>query len=133
MTVNTGNVQAALYSALTGAAVAAGGVYDGQYQQSDPTPGNPVVNIGPKVATNDDDTAGDALEIVFTLDIWSRYNGNKEVNDVQTAIRTALHLQDLTVTGLSSCITFVDGYSDFLDPDGVTRHGVVRVRCHCRV
>lgn len=132
MTVDTGNVQTALYAALVAADVAGGRVYDGQSQQANPTPGNPIVNIGPKTVVNDDNTTGDALEVSFTLDIWSRYDGSKEINEVQTAIRTALHLVDLTVTGLASCNTFVDGYSDFLDPDGETRHGVVRVRCHCR-
>jgi hypothetical protein len=132
MTVDTGNVQAALYGALIAADVAGGRVYDGQKQQENPVPGSPIVNIGPKTVVNDDDTSGDALEVTFQLDIWSRYDGSKEINEVQTAIRAALHLANLTVSGLTSCNTFVDGYSDFLDPDGETRHGVVRVRCHCR-
>lgn len=131
--VNTQNVQTALYAALVAADVASGRIYDGTLQQAAPAPGSPVVNIAGKVVVNDDTTSGDALEVVFTLDIWSRYDGMKEVNEVETAIRAALHLADLTVTGLSSCITFVDGYNDMLDADGETRHGVVRVRCHCRI
>lgn len=132
MTVNTQNVQTALYAALVAASVAGGRIYDGTRQTENPVKGSPVVNIGGKVVINDDDTSGDALEVVFTLDIWSRYDGMKEVNEVQTAIRAALHLANLTVTGLSSCNTFIDGYTDLLDADGETRHGVVRVRCHCR-
>lgn len=132
MTVDTQNVQTALYAALLAAGVAGGRIYDGTRQTENPIKGSPVVNIGGKVVINDDDSSGDALEVVFTLDIWSRYDGMKEVNEVQTAIRAALHLANLTVTGLFSCNTFIDGYTDLLDADGETRHGVVRVRCHCR-
>jgi len=132
MTVDTSNLQTALYAALVAASVAGGRVYDRLRQDASPEPGSPIVNIGPKVHVNDDTSSGDALEVTYTLDIWSRYDGSKEINDVQTTVRTALHQQNLTVTGLSSCICYVDGGSDFMDRDGQTRHGVIRVRCHPR-
>jgi hypothetical protein len=132
MTVDVNAIQAAIYTILTGASVADGGVFDSYNLAGKPVIGEPIVNIGDYVAANDDTNTEEGERIDWTLYIYSRYDGTKEISQVAKAIRAALHKQDITVAGLSSCITFVDGHTSSVDADGQTRRGIVRVRCHAR-
>lgn len=70
-------------------------------------------------------TTGD--ELMVTIHTWSSYRGRKETRDLQATIYGALHRSSLDgLAGLIDCE--IDMAQDFLDPDGLTRHGVQRVR-----
>lgn len=128
MTINSTNAQTKVYQVLTGANIAAGRVYDHAPQDVV----FPFVEIGESVETEDDNAASQGVEHVLTLHVWSRYRGQKEIKDIVAAIRGALHQQSLTVTGLASCNSYVDGVTHLIEDDGLTRHAAVRVRLHLR-
>ena len=70
--------------------------------------------------------AGGEYELNF--DIWSHYNGSKECMQIMDKIHDLLHDSSISVTGFNLVNIQLD-YSDILkDPDGVTRHGVMRFR-----
>lgn len=67
-------------------------------------------------------------EITHTMHIWSQYKGKKEVKEIM----------NLVLQSLSEPLSLDDGFFvefsklDFMevlnDPDGITRHGVIRFR-----
>lgn len=86
----------------------------------------PYVVIGEDDATQvdtDDTINADHISVIHT---WSRYRGLKEIKQMQQAIKDALHRQPLTVANA----VYTDGYlemeENFVDSDGLTRHGVQR-------
>ena len=124
MTNAVWNAQTAMYTALTGASVAGGRVYD--HVPQDVT--FPYVRIGESNAQPDDADLVDGTDELLTIHIWSRYRGQKEIKQIMDAIHTVLHHQDLTVTGRTHAHTSVAGVQSFLDPDGLTQHGVMQIR-----
>lgn len=67
-------------------------------------------------------------DVTVNLHVWSRYRGSKEVKQVMDRVHTLLHDSNLTVTG-RNLINLRSEFSDVLrDPDGITRHGVMRFR-----
>lgn len=67
-------------------------------------------------------------DVTVTLHVWSQYRGSKEVKQVMDRVHTLLHDSNLTVTG-RNLINLRSEFSDVLrDPDGITRHGVMRFR-----
>lgn len=88
----------------------------------------PYVVIGEGTATQwdtDDSTGSDATVTIHT---WSRYRGRKEVKEMQRQIYNALHRYDLPVTGLNTVTVEWEHSETLLDPDGLTRHGILRFR-----
>lgn len=70
--------------------------------------------------------AGGEYELNF--DIWSQYKGSKECKQIMDKIHDLLHDSNISVTGFNLVNIQLD-YSDILkDPDGVTRHGIMRFR-----
>jgi len=67
-------------------------------------------------------------ETTVNIHVWSRSHGAKETKQIMDRVHTLLHDVSLSVTGYN----FVNGrfeFSDVLrDPDGITRHGVMRFR-----
>lgn len=118
------NAQTAVYAALTGASVASGRVYD--HVPQDVT--FPYVEIGESSAQPDDAVLVEGTDELLMIHVWSRYRGQKECKEIMDAIHTVLHHQDLTVIGRTHAHTSIAGTRSFLDPDGLTRHGVIQVR-----
>jgi len=73
-----------------------------------------------------DDSLG--LETDVTIHVWSTYAGRKEVKDIMAQIYAALHRHELAVDGMHTVDCICEYQDNFLDPDGVTRHGVIRFR-----
>ena len=88
----------------------------------------PYVTIGADTHTpfDTDDSVGS--EATITLHIWSRYRGTKENKDIQAILYAALNRYDLPVTGFATVLVDFEFSDTMLDPDGVTRHGVMRFR-----
>ena len=67
-------------------------------------------------------------ETTINIHIWSRYKGSKETKQIMDKVHDLLHDKSLSVTGVN-LINLRFEYSDIMrDPDGVTRHGVMRFR-----
>ncbi|BCJ86453.1 DUF3168 domain-containing protein [Effusibacillus dendaii] len=90
----------------------------------------PYVTLG-------DETASDWMlpalqtgqEVVTDVHIWSRYPGYKETKDLMSLVIQTLTEPPLTLDGgFHISYARVDFQETFRDPDGITRHGVVRFR-----
>ncbi len=88
----------------------------------------PYVVIGDGTGTPDDTDTSLGAQHALNLHTWTRHRGRAAVKEIQEEIYKALHRVPLTVGDA----VFVDGQiemqQDFLDEDGLTRHGVQRFR-----
>ena len=65
---------------------------------------------------------------VVTLHQWSRYRGTKEIKQMQQGSYAALHRNPLTVVDATYVDCHLETEDNFMDDDGLTRHGVQRFR-----
>lgn len=126
MSDGSSELQAALYDALatSSPAIAGGRIHDDVPEDVV----FPYVQIGASDADLDDVDCSEGLDENITLHVWSRYRGMKEAKDIIAQIRTVLNAVSLTVSGRASAHSWVRQSRVVLDPDGVTRHGIVSVR-----
>tara|TARA_R110000744_G_scaffold357964_1_gene464915 strand:+ start:1262 stop:1660 length:399 start_codon:yes stop_codon:yes gene_type:complete len=118
-------LQSTIYAALNVEAITttlACGVYDEVIE------GNayPFITLGEETALDysTKDLAGG--DYTINVHIWSQYKGSKETKQIMDKIHDLLHDSSLTVSGFN-LINLRFEYSDIMrDPDGVTRHGVMR-------
>lgn len=88
----------------------------------------PFVSIGDARADDYSTKDLDGGEYEITFDVWSQYKGSKECKQIMDKIHDLLHDSNISVTGFN-LINLQFDFSDILrDPDGVTRHGVMRFR-----
>lgn len=118
-------VQSAIYTALINhsplMSLATGGVLDDVEQDKADFP---YVTIG-EAQHNDWSTnteSGHAVTCV--IHTWSRQPGRREIKLIQGAIYDALHRATLTDSGAEFIDCLFVMSESFLDPDGITRHGV---------
>lgn len=114
-------IQRAIFSALSALQVS---VYDDVPQGAS----FPYVVIGEddSIPFDTDDSTGFDTEL--TIHIWSRYSGMKEVKDIMSGIYSILNRLELSVSG-AHVVDCIFQYQDvLLDPDGITRHGIIRFR-----
>jgi hypothetical protein len=87
----------------------------------------PYVVIGETIMAPASSKTRHGSEVVTTFHVWSQTPGFAEVKGLIDEILQALEA-DLTVTGFDAVFGQLDGARTLLDPDGVTRHGVVEMR-----
>ena len=88
----------------------------------------PFISIGEARSTDYDTKTEDGGEITVELHFWSQYKGSKEVKQMMDRVHSLLHNSNLSVSRFN-LINLRFDYSDILrDPDGITRHGVMRYR-----
>jgi hypothetical protein len=127
MSVGQFALQSAIYSALDVSAITSTlscGVYDEVVE------GNsyPFITLGEETAIDYSTNNLVGAETTINVHIWSRYKGSKETKEIMDKIHELLHDVSLTVTGVN-LINLRFEYSDIMrDPDGITRHGVMRFR-----
>ena len=119
-------LQTAIYSRLNGDSTLTGtaGIYD-EVQEGN---AYPFITLGEETVINYDtkDLAGG--EFTVNIHVWSQYKGSKETKTLMDRIHTLLHDYSLSVSGFNVINSRFE-YSDIMrDPDGVTRHGVMRFR-----
>jgi hypothetical protein len=94
----------------------------------------PQVTAYPYIVVGDDrsipfDTDNSVgSETTCTIHVWSQYRGRKEVKEIMRSVYQALHRANLTITGGHLVECQAEFEESFLDPDGLTRHGVIRFR-----
>ena len=88
----------------------------------------PYVIIGEETATNFGTKDKDANEHTLTIHVWSQYRGRKEIKNIMSQIYTILHNTDITVSGASLVNIRHEFEQTLLEADGITRHGVMRIR-----
>lgn len=92
----------------------------------------PYVTLGEDTMVDYSTKTNVGEEITHTLHVWSQYRGKKEVKEIMNLILQSLS-QPLSLDGGF----FVDfsriEYMQVMDdPDGVTKHGVIRIRFKIR-
>ena len=88
----------------------------------------PYVQLGEDAAIDYSTKDQTGSEVSVNVDVWSRYRGSLEAKNIMDRVHTLLHDSSLSVTG-SNFINMRFEFSDIIrDPDGITRHGVMRFR-----
>ena len=127
MSVGQFSLQSSIYSALNVSAITttlACGVFD-EVVEGD---SYPFITLGEETAIDYSTNNLIGAETTVNIHIWSRYKGSKETKQIMDKIHDLLHDVDLTVTGVN-LINLRFEFSDIMrDPDGITRHGVMRFR-----
>lgn len=128
MTIGQFALQERIYSTLNGdsnlTSTQGAAVYDEVPENSS----FPYVQIGGETAIDYGTKDVNGSEVTINLDVWSQYKGSKEVKNLMDRIHTLLHDSDLNVTG-HNLVNLRFEFGDVLrDPDGITRHGVMRFR-----
>ena len=127
MSVGQFALQSTLYSALNVSAITSTlscGVYDEVIE------GNsyPFITLGEETVTDYSTKNLVGAETTVNIHIWSRYKGSKETKQIMDKVHDLLHDVSLTVSGVN-LINLRFEFSDIMrDPDGITRHGVMRFR-----
>ena len=120
-------LQSSIYSALNVSAITTTlscGVYDEVVE------GNsyPFIALGEETAIDYSTNNLVGAETTINIHIWSQYKGSKETKNIMDKIHDLLHDVSLSVSGVN-LINLRFEYSDIMrDPDGITRHGVMRFR-----
>ena len=88
----------------------------------------PFVSLGEEQSNEYGTMDVDGTDTAMTIHVWSQYKGAKQTKDILDRIHTLLHDSSLSVTGYN-LVNLRFEFSDIMkDPDGVTRHGVIRFR-----
>ncbi len=88
----------------------------------------PYVTIGEATATRWGHKLADGKNATHTIHIWSRHKGYSEILTIAGEIEDALEATLDLGAGLQCVINELDLEETMDDPDGITRHGVVRFR-----
>jgi hypothetical protein len=127
MSVGQFQLQTAIYTALNVSAITSTlscGVYDEVIE------GNtyPFITLGEETTIDYSTKTATGGETTINIHIWSQYKGSKQTKEIMDKVHDLLHDSNLSVTGFN-LINLRFEYSDIMrDPDGITRHGVMRFR-----
>jgi len=115
-------LQVAIYGALNG--VISCPVYDAVPEGA----AWPYMVIGETTGVDWSTKLENGQVVTITLHGWSRAKGTKEVNDLMDEALQALTGPALSVTDFTLVLLRFDFASVIRDPDGITRHGMLRLR-----
>lgn len=85
------------------------------------------ISFGPSDVVDDSADCISSGEHTFQVDAWSKAVGQVECKRLVDAIKDALHERELSLTENALAEIRVDFRRVFVDPDGLTSHGVVTV------
>lgn len=88
----------------------------------------PYVVVGDDVTLPFDDDCGSGGDSLITIHAWSTYKGRSEVKQILAQIYSTLHRSNLVIAGSHLITIHFDWQTTLLDPDGLTRHGILRFR-----
>lgn len=128
MTIKQFALQEAIYSRLSNDSTLTDTNGASVYDEVPEGSSYPYVTIGESTALDYSTKDVSGSEQTLTLHVWSQYRGSKETKNIMDRLHDLLHNYSLSVTG-ANLINLRLEFSDLLrDPDGITRHGVVRFR-----
>ncbi len=67
-------------------------------------------------------------EVLSTLHFWSTYDGKKEVLEMYDGVLQAITRAELDLAPNFRAFGYFDNWNLIIDIDGITRHGILRVR-----
>lgn len=90
----------------------------------------PYVVIADFTEAPNDTMGTTGRDLTVTLHVWSRFRGFRECNRIANRIDQLLDRWLPTVAGWHTTAMLHEFYETLRDPDGITRHGVLRYRIH---
>lgn len=127
--MNHWEIQKALYNRLAADPALAGYVGNRIYDDVPQNTEFPYVVIGEETAIVwEQDCDAPGIETTITLHVWSQYYGRREVKLIMSVLYSILHNKPLIISDMDNVTCQADFQESFLDPDGITRHGVIRFR-----
>ena len=128
MSVGQFALQSTIYSALNNDNTLTSTLGAGVFDEVTEGTTYPFVSIGEDTVTDFGTKTEDGGQFTINIHVWSQYTGAKETKNIMDRIHDLLHDSSLSVTGFN-LVNLRFEFSDILrDPDGVTRHGVMRFR-----
>ena len=128
MTIKQFALQEALYARLNNDSTLTNTNGASVYDEVPEGSGFPYVVLGETTAIDYGTKDINGSESTVMLHVWSQYRGAKEVKNIMDRVHDLLHDYSMSVSG-ANLINLRFEFSDLLrDPDGVTRHGVMRFR-----
>ena len=121
-------IQSAIYSRLNGDSNLTNTLSAGIYDEVQEGNSYPFVSMGRDGSIDYSTKDVDGSEYTINLDIWSQYKGSKETKQFMDRIHDLLHDYSLSVTGFNLVNLRFEFCDVLVDPDGITRHGVMRFR-----
>jgi len=115
-------IQQALYTRLTN--ILSCPVYDAVPQGAT----FPYVTLGADTGVDWSTKTWAGQEVTITLHTWSRLPGMSQTKDLLDAIVQNVTGNDLVMPEFTPALLRLDYIETVMDPDGVTRHGIVRFR-----
>lgn len=88
----------------------------------------PYIQVGADTLEVDDTFSTEGFNATVTIHTWSAKPASKEVKTMQGAVYALLHRYDLAITGYNVLGISQIFENSFLDPDGITHHGVQQFR-----
>lgn len=126
------DLQVLLYDALRadpGVSALVDGVYDKVSANAFGT-NKAYISFGPHDVVEDGSDCIESGEHTFQLDCWSRTSGQAACRQIVDAVKTALHEREFTLDVNALVELRIGMRRVFLDPDGLTTHGVVMVTAY---
>lgn len=90
----------------------------------------PYVVVGDVTEAPRDTMGTTGRDSTVTLHVWSQYPGMKQVKEIANRVDVLLDRWRPTVSGWNATDIQLEFFETMRDPDGITRHGVLRYRLH---
>jgi Protein of unknown function (DUF3168) len=112
-------------------------IYDALVPALDPVPVQdqagpnqvfPYVTIGEFIGGQFDTLTEQSIDLELTVHVWSRQAGMQECQQIMTLAKDTLDRKRLPAVGFQWVDTIWEYAQTLREPDGVTRHGVLRFR-----
>ena len=121
-------LQSTIYSALSGDSTLTDTLGASVFDDVPESTSFPYVSLGEDTLNDYDTKDVSGSTQTLTLHIWSEYKGTKEAKQIMDRLHDLLHDSSLSVSG-HNLVNLRFEFGDIMrDPDGKTRHGVMRFR-----
>ena len=128
MSIGQFALQTTIYSTLSGDNTLTNTLGAGVFDEVVENASYPFVALGEETAIDYSTKDLDGGEFTINIHVWSQYKGSKQTKEIMDRIHDLLHDSSLSVSGFNLANLRFE-FSDILrDPDGITRHGVMRFR-----
>tara|TARA_R100001509_G_scaffold114608_1_gene69691 strand:- start:1796 stop:2200 length:405 start_codon:yes stop_codon:yes gene_type:complete len=128
MSIGQFALQTTIYSTLSGDNTLTNTLGAGVFDEVLENATYPFVSLGEETAIDYSTKDLNGGEYTINIHVWSQYKGSKQTKEIMDRIHDLLHDSSLSVSGFN-LVNLRFEFSDILrDPDGVTRHGVMRFR-----
>jgi len=130
MSIHSFELQKSVFGVLNSANItdAAGSAITGVFDDVPEGTAYPYIVVGEESSNNISTKSLDMHEHTLTIHTWSQYRGLKEIKVIMKQIYDNLNDVSLSVSGGQAVNMKQEFLTTLVDPDGITRHGIMRFR-----